>query len=787
MRALDIKLMSDLRRIWAQGLAIALVMACGIATIIISVGSYRSLDETRSVFYERYRFGSVFATAVRAPLHLKTGLDALPGVSATSLRIMQPLILNVEGMAEPATGIAVSIPDNGEQPVNRLYLRQGRLPSANRTNEIAVLEGFALAHDLQLGDTFKAIMNGRQQNLQIVATVLSPEFIYSLGPGDMVPDPPRFGVIFMPGRVLRGLYDMEGAFNQISLTTMRNADTNRIIEKVDEALRPYGGTGAYDRSDHISHAFLDAELKQLQGMAKVIPPVFLLISAFLVNMILSRLIALEREQVGLLKAVGYADWAIAWHYIKLVLAISLVGLIIGLVAGLWLGASLTQLYAKFFTFPFLIFHHSADLYLLAGGVSTAAALTGAAKSIYSATRLPPAVAMRPPTPTGYRNLLGSNSFRFALFSQLTNMALRHLVRWPARSAFTILGTSLSVSLLIAALFSFDSIDSMIDSIFFRTERQDAVLSLAQDNSIEAFYNLSRLPGVIRAEPYRSVPVTLRNRYYKKRMSIKGVNDTDFLSRILDLEHQPIRVPESGIILSERAATLLHLRPGNLVEIDFQELNNRTVSVPVVGLAHSFVGIAAYMNANALNQLMRNGERISGVNISIDQAQLGQLYQVVKETPSIAGIALLDISLKRFRETIRQNIVTMTTVYVALAVVIAFGVVYNFARIQLSERARELASLRVFGFTRAEVSSVLLIELGVVVALAQPLGWLLGFLLSLSVVKGFDSDLYRIPLVIHSATFAVSSLIVISTAVVSALIVRRRIDLLDLIKVLKTRE
>ena len=813
MRVLDRKLVRDLVRLWAQALAIAMVMACGVATIILAVGAYRSLEETRSAFYDRYRFGSVFASAERAPLNLKSRIAAISGVSAVETRIVQPVLLDVQGMKEPASGIAVSLPDHREPAVNRTYLRKGRLPEPGRNNEIAVVETFATAHGFEPGDRFKAIMNGAKHELTIVGIVLSPEYIYSIGPGDMVPDQKRFGVYFMSSTALAGLFDMEGSFNDIAVSEMRNSNTKELIEELDRILRPYGGSGAYDRSDQVSNAFLDAELTQLRAMASVIPPIFLFVSAFLVNMILSRLIALEREQVGLLKAVGYGNFDIGWHYAKLVVAISLIGLLIGSGAGFWLGRGLTRLYASFFSFPFLIFKQSFDLYALAGGATIAAALAGAAKSIFSIVKLPPAVAMRPPTPTVYTSIFG-RWFDFAkIFSQLTIMAIRHLVRRPVRTLFTIVGTSLSVALLITALFSYDAIDFMIDTIFFQADRQNATLTFVSDRSSDAIFTVDALPGVIQAEPFRNTQVKLRNKHRELRMTIVGLPQAGDLSRVLDVDLKPLQLPQRGLVLSERVAAKLRLRPGDPVEIELLEKGNRIEKVGIATLAsnvsgtldistqlkeavtglrvtavsQSFVGLTAYMELDALNRLMRDGRRISGARLMIDSNEIEPLYDAIKVTPIVSSIALQDKSRQKFRETIEQNITTMTTVYVALAVIITFGVIYNSARIQLSERARELASLRVFGFTKAEVSSVLLTELSIIVLLAQPVGWIAGYLFSLSVTKGFETDLFRIPLVINHSTFAWASLVVLGSAIVSALIVRRRIDRLDLIKVLKTRE
>lgn len=786
MTMLDRKLLRDLVRLWAQALALALVMAAGVAVIIIAVGASRSLMETRSAFYDRYRFANVFATATRAPTHLGEEIARIPGVAATQTRIVEPVLLDIPGLVEPASGIAVSVPDHAPQSVNRLYIRKGRLPEPGRAGEVAVVETFASAHHFEPGDRFSAIMNGRKRSLTIVGIVLSPEYIYAIGPGDLIPDNKRFGVFFMSHAALAGLFDMEGAFNNLVLTTLLNSDTRRIIESVDRILERYGGTGAYARKDQVSHAFLDSELTQLDAMAYIIPPIFLFVSAFLVNMILSRMIALEREQIGLLKAVGYYDLAIGWHYAKLAIVISLIGLAIGSAAGTWAGRGLTRLYSEFYSFPFLIFRSSFDLYLLAGGVTAAAALAGAARSILTIVRLPPAVAMRPPAPTRYHGIFGGRRGQ-ALFSQMTIMALRHLIRWPVRAGLTIFGTSLSVALLVTALFTYDSIDSMIDTMYFKAERQDATLTFASERGPAALANAAALPGVLRAEPYRATPVILRHGHVERRLSIIGLPHDSELARILDLDLNPLKPPPSGVMLTDRVANILKARTGDRIIVEFLEKGHETRELTVTGVVQNYIGLAGYMALDALDRVMPEGPRISGVRVEIDPAVLDATYAQIKETPAIASITLQGISRQHFRDTIAENIGIMTTVYVLLAVIITFGVIYNSARIQLSERARELASLRVLGFTRMEVSSVLLTELAIIVILAQPLGWLLGYGFSVAVAEGFASDLFRIPLVITDATYARSSLVVLAAGLISALIVRRRIDHFDLIAVLKTRE
>ncbi len=784
---LDRKLLRDMKRLWAQALAIALVMAAGVATLILGVGAYRSLDETRSAYYERYNFADIFATVKRAPEGLKQRILEIPGVSAAETRIVKFALLDIEDMAEPATGMAMSIPDYGQVHLNRRYLRSGRFPEPGSAREVTVNENFALAHGFAIGSTFSAILNGNKRTLNIVGIALSPEFIYAVGPGGLIPDPRRFGIMWMSENALAAIFDLEGAFNSVSLKLLRKTDQADVIRQLDDILEPYGGTGAYGREDQLSHAFLDAELKGLAALSRVTPPIFLLVSAFLINMTLSRLIALEREQIGLLKAIGYRPLTIGMHYIKLILIISAAGILIGSVAGTWLGQGLTILYADFFRFPFLIFRRNPDLYVIAAAISGAAALAGGVRAVYHALTLPPAVAMSPPAPAQYAHLGIERLAALKVYSHLTLMALRHTLRWPVRSGLTILGISLSGAVLIMALFTLDSIEFMIDTIFFQSDRQDATLNFNDERPIRIMQAVQQLPGVLTAEPYRTVAVRIRNGHLSRKLAITGKRPDTDLSRVLDLDLQPVTLPETGLVLTQKVAQILKARRGDLVWVEVLEGRRGLKQVPVTEVSQSYLGLSVFMNLDALNKMLEEGPLVSGAHISYDKARTGALYKAIKETPEISGIAIQSASLGKFRETVARTIHMMTAVYIGLSLIIAFGVIYNSARIQLSERAREFASLRVLGFTRGEVSQVLLTELGLLVALAIPLGSVIGYWFAWAVIRGFENDLYRMPFIIEGGTYATASFIVLASAAISAAIVRRRIDRLDMVRALKTRE
>ena len=787
MSPLDRKLIRDFRRLAGQALAIALVMAAGVATLILAVGAYRSLEETRSAYYERYRFADVFASATRAPARLADQILQIPGVAAVEARISKFALLDVEGMVQPATGLAISLPDHRELSLNRLFLRRGRLPHTGRVDEVAVDESFAKAHQMDIGSTYKAILNGRKRTLGVVGIVLSPEFIYALGPGDIIPDPRRFGVMWMSQKTLEAIFDLDGAFNAVSLKLLREARQDEVIMQLDDLLARYGGSGAYGRKDQQSHAFIDAELKQLQGMARVIPPIFLAVSAFLINMTLMRLIALEREQIGLLKALGYWRRTIAVHYLKLVLVIAGGGVLIGFAAGTLLGQGLTRLYGDFFHFPFLIFKRNPDIYVIAAAISVTAAFAGALRALYSALTLPPAIAMSPPAPIRYRHLGIETWSAFRHITQLTMMALRHMIRFPVRTALTIVGVAMSVALLITALFSLDSVEYMIDATFFRADRQDATITFVDERPVTVMQAVEHLPGVLRAEGFRTVPVRLRHGHRHRKIAISGKPPRTDLSRVLDLELRPVELPEAGLVLSEHVANELQVRRGERVEVEVLEGRRAKLTLPVSQIIQTYLGMTVHMELGTLAELLDESSQVSGAHIAYDTAATDELFTAVKNLPAVSAIALQKTSLLRFRETLAQTIYIMTTVYVALSAVIAFGVVYNSARIQLSERSREFASLRVLGFTRNEVSRVMFTELAILVLLAIPLGYLIGYGFARIVVLSFESDLYRLPFIIASSTYASASLVVIAAAGFSALMVHRRINRLDLMSALKTRE
>lgn len=787
MRALDLKLLRDFRRLWAQGLAIALVLASGVAILLMSFGMYRALIETRAAYYERNRFPEVFAQVTRAPRTLMPEIRAIPGVRTAEARITGSAILDLPGHVDTAVGRLISLPQDGQAALNVPLLREGRLPAPTARDEVAVNEPFARANGYRPGDVIGATLNGEKRALTITGTVLAPEFIYTLPPGGLMPDNINFAILWMPEAVLAAAFDMQGAFNDLGLALSREASPPEVIGALDRLLESYGSLGAHGRDLQQSHAFVDSEIRGLRAMSVILPPVFFGIAAFLVNMVIGRIIALERSEIGLMKALGYSNGEVARHYLSLAALIAMCGIALGFAVGAWLSRQLAILYAQYFDFPYVIFSVPVDAYAISGGLGLGTAVVGALRSALAAAALPPAVAMAPPAPPYYRRGIMDRLIALLRLSQPTTMILRGILRWPLRAAMTSLGIALGVAVLVSSGFFYDSMDALLENAFFRSNRQDAILIPTHELPLSALDEVRRLPGVMKAEGMRSVPVRLSHGILSKRVAIEARPRGSDLSQVLDEAGRVIEPPRHGILLSARLSSELEAPPGQVIEVEFLSGRRERVDVAVTGTVTQYIGLGAYMDEATLGRLLREGPRVSGINVELDAAQNDAFQAALKELPRLSAPVMLDRARIAFKETIDQNITVMSSIYVVVAVLITVGVSYNSARIQLSERARDLASLRILGFTRGEVSYILMGETLLLAVLAQPLGWIIGAGLAWAVSAGMASDLYSVPLVLERDTFAQSSMVVMAAAVVSALMVRRRLDRLDLIEVMKTRE
>lgn len=787
MTALNRKLIRDLLHLRGQVIAVALVVACGIATYVTMRSSYESLVVSRGVYYEAYRFAAVFAQLKRAPESLAAEIRNLPGVATAQTRVVVEVTLDVPGLDEPATGRLVSIPEQRTPILNDIYLRQGRYVEPGRRDEVLVSEAFAQANQLQVGQSLGAVINGRWEKLRIAGVALSPEYVHEIRAADVFPDKRRFGVLWMSREALGPAFDMEGAFNNVTISLAPGASEDEVIDRLDDLLGRYGGLGAYGRGEQESHRFLADEIEQDRITGIIIPSIFLGVAAFLIHMVLSRLVATQRDQIAVLKAFGYSNVAVGTHYLKFALVAVLAGTAAGTALGVWFGGALAELYKQFFRFPELQFEVGIRTAGVAIAISASAAFVGAILAVRRVVALPPAEAMRPEPPANFRAGLLERTGLHKLFSPALRMIVRNIERRRWKAALSILGIALAVAVLIVGRYSFDALDYIIEVHFRTVQREDVTITFNNPRTSRARYDVRRLPGVLRAETFRAVPVRLRFEHRTKRVAILGIDPDGELRTLRDRQLQRVDLPPDGLMLTSKLAEVLGVQPGDTVTVEALEGERPVRRVPVVRLVDELIGLSAYMDARALNRLMREGGTISGAYLAIDPKFAPQLYSLIKRTPAIAGAAFREMMLASFLETVAGSLTISTTVLIVFACIIAFAMVYNSARVALSERGHELASLRVLGFTQREVSVMLLGEQAMLTGAAIPLGFAIGFGICALTARLMNTELYRMPLVVSGETYAFAFLVVAAAVVLSGLLILRRLYNLDLIAVLKTRE
>jgi putative ABC transport system permease protein len=787
LHPLDLKLVRDMGKMKGQIFAVGLVMACGLAMMIMSRSLILSLESTRDEYYSKHRFADLFCDLKRAPNALRSRLADLDGVASVETRVKGKVTLDLPGLSEPADGVIHSIPDDRQQQLHLLYIRRGRLPELGSHNEVVVGEAFADAHGFKPGDLIDATIYGARERLKIVGIALSPEYVFESRPGETLPDNRRFGVFWMNERELATAFELDGAFNSVLVDVAPGASQAAVMADLDRTLAPYGGLITYQRKDHASATRLDDELRVLRGLSVAFPTVFLSIAAFMSSAVLTRLIRLQREQIAQLKAFGYSSRQVGYHYIKFAIVIVAIATVVGGTVGGWLGNNVVAVYHRFFRFPSLAFQLDWSMFGVAFAVSSSAAFLGVIGAVRQAVKLPPAEAMRPEPPAEYKPSFLERVGLAHLVGPSFRMALRNLERRPWQAFFTAFGLALATGIPVVPGAMRDGINYLLTFQWDVAQRQNVTVSLIEPGTASAISDIDSLPGVMKAEAFRSVPARLRFGHHSRRLGVMGLSREAFLNRLLDAKAHPVPLPSDGLLVSAKLAEILGAKPGDKLILEVQEGRRPVHEVTIQGTITDYAGVAAYMEVGALHRLMREGNTVSGAHLSVDTTRWSEFLTKVKEAPRIASLNIKEAARASFKKSTGEMIGMITTIYFTFAIIVSFGVVYNSARIALSERSRDLATLRVIGFSHREVAGVLIGELAMLTLAAVPAGLWIGTQLAGAIVETASTETVRLPLVLTSQTYGTAVLVVLISSSLSFALVTRRLHHLDLLGVLKARD
>lgn len=787
MKALHLKLLRDLAHIKGQLLAVSVIMGCGLALMIMSRSLIRSLESARDRYYEEYRFADVFCELKRAPNAVRARLEEIEGVAAVETRVIGRITLELPGQDATAQGMIHSLPSDRPQQLNLLYLRRGRLPEWGSRGEVVVGEAFAKAHGFEPGQMLMAVLHGVRQKLTIVGIVLSPEYVFEARPGETLPDARRFGVFWMNDRELSAGLQLRGAFNQVLVDLAPGIRPESVLGEIDRVLTPYGGLKAYARQDHPSATRVNDELRVMRGISFVFPSIFLSIAALMTSAMVSRLVRLQREQIAQLKAFGYSSMQVGLHYLGFALVVVVFGGALGMVGGSWLGGKMVLLYRRFFQFPALDFRPDYGVICMAFLLSILAACLSVVATVRQVIRLAPAEAMRPEPPAEFRaSVLERVGLAHWMGSDI-RMIARNLERKPLQALFTVVGLMLATAIPVVPGAMRDGIDYLLNFQWDISQRQDVTVVLLDPASASARQALLHLPGVLQVDPLRRVAARIRYGLHSRRLGVTGVWEDADLGLLLDERARPVSIAREGLMVSAKLAEIFGVKPGDWLELEIQEGRRPRQWVELAGVISDYAGVSAYMEMGALHRLMREGGTLNGAHLRVDASQGEAFWKRVRESPRIASAIVKEAVRASFRKSTGEMVGTIQMIYFAFATLVAFGVVYNSARIALSERGRELATLRVMGFTHREVLRLFIGELAVLTVAALPFGLVLGSFFARLIVRTASTETVRLPLELTAHNYATAVTIVLLSSAFSCAVVAFRLRHLDLLGVLKSAE
>jgi len=758
-------------------------------------------------FYQKQNFAEGFAEIKAMPLAEISKLQRIEGIRDIQGRLskeVQVLNINSKKPYNNIKGALHKTPNNEEnvylrlysvdtkkaKPINGVFLEKGSALDNNILN-VWIDSKFFVANNLELNDTLEIIAQGKKRTLRIVGTGSNPEFIYALrNASDLFPSPETFGIAYLPHDMMKILFEEGSSVNNLVYTLEPGADYQEVEDRLKAKLKPYGLISIYPREDQVSHMLLSQELTSLEGMAQSMPVIFLAVACMILYIMLKRTIENQRGQIGILKAFGYTQKEILCHYLSFALTIGLGGGILGGISGSLLAAPLTTLYETFFTIPGLKSEFSYSYLLMSILLTLAFTLFAGYQGCKGILRLEPAEAMHPPAPpTGKNILLEKIPIFWSTLTVQGKMSLRSMIRHPGRTIFMFLGIMFTFALISSPWILWDITEKMMFDQYEKIETYDAKINLTVPlNQQQLEQELSRLPGVKKAESRAEIPVTLKNNWYKKDLVLMGVPLNSALYNIRNSQGLKIEPSEKGILLSERLATLLNAHIGTQLKLESALAKDPTKAKTIVvkGIIPQYIGLNAYMELNSLQALLEQGDISTTIMLRLDEQGLSALKEKYRNSTLIAGIEDKKALLRQSKE-LMGSFSGSIYIFLILGVIIGFAIIYNISLTTVSERNRELASMMVLGMTPQEVLSVITFEQWFTSIFAMLAGIPLTKLFLVSMDQLINSDLYSMPTNVNSTGILAGFLVTIACIRIAQLAAARRIKHLSLVGALKASE
>ena len=791
-RILDRKLLRDLRQNAGSLAAVVGILVAGVTVYVELGSSQRNLQQAQRHYYAQCRMAHFWVRVKKMPAAELHALRQLPGVVQLQGRIGFYATVDLPGEPEVVNALVLSLPQAADGTLNRIVLRRGGYFTPRRDNQVIVSDAFARRHRLLPGQTIHVLLGDRRQELHVVGTAISSEFVYMMGPGSITPDPEHFGVLYIKHAFAEEVFDFQGAVNEVlgRLSPRGQRHVEQLLQRIQRRLKPYGVVSTTPLRDQPSHRFLTEEIEGLETFTYIMPTMFFAVAALVLHALMSRWVQQQRVIMGTLKALGYSDRQLLLHVLKFGAAVGVVAGALGVAGGYGLSIWVTQIYATFYEFPQLRHHFYPDLAAWGFAISVLVSVLGVWQGAWQVLRLQVAEAMRPPPPPlGGAVWLERLGWLWRRLRFQWRLALRNVLRNPFRSGTVVAAALAGSALLTAGLMLHDSMWFLLDFQFRMVQRADMELTFKDHHPRRAADYIGHFPQVGYLEPVAWIPCTIAHQHRQRRITLTGVEPAALLTTPRTRDGRRAAVPRSGLLLTRKLAQILHVRPGDVVTITPTQGEQRTYQVPVARITDSYLGLNAYADRRFLDRLLGEEELVSGVQLlgTARDRSIGAIHRELKQTPGLQYISARRDMIANLQETL----IRVNTIFIGLLIffagVIFFGGVLNTSLLNLAQRRREAATLRVLGYGPWEVGNLFLREAALLNALGTLLGLPAGYGLCHFLAWLYETEMFRLPVVFHPQVVIETLGCAFLFALVAHAVVQRLIHRMNWPEVLNVRE
>ncbi len=790
MQALFKKLLRNISQGKGQFWAVVAVVTVGIMIYVSMSSTYYNLKKSQEDFYQASNFADYYFSIVKAPERIIKDVEALAGVKRATGRISLDLpILKEDNKRATARIITFPLPMDNE--LNHILLSEGRMftGKAGSNIEINTNPGFVDANNINWGDNVTVIYEGKPVDLSIVGTANSPEFIYPIKDiADLLPDHENFGIFMLPQYEAGPVFNYAGQINQVLVEFTPNTDHAKAAEEIKELLKPYGFLASYPRDDQLSHAMLQTELDSIKSLTTFLPFIFLSIAAAIQFVILRRMVRNQRAQIGVIKALGYSNGQIILHYSTYALLVGLIGAILGAITGWLFSGILTDFYLLYFNLPHSPGGFNSKAIIYGFIISIVVGLAAGWSAARQVSKIQPAESMRPvPPKTGSKSIVENWSALWIRLGSDWKISLRNISRNRGRFMLTTVGIALAVALLVISYFMNDAVDYMMQSIF-HDQKYDLMIRVATPVKEGELSSIAAIDGVLKVEPFLELPVRMTYKGKSEDDVLTAYNPAMSLKKIADEKGRELNIPAQGVLLSNSQAQKLGVRVGEDVEIETllpQGPTHRSF-IRVAGISHQMIGSATYVDLEVANRLLEAQNLISGAMLKSEAGKASLVEERLGEMLNIASISSREKEIANFEANLGAMIYTVG-IMVLFAMILGLAIVYNASLMTFVERERELASLKVIGYSNKELAGILGKENLLQSILGIALGLPLGKIMATGFISSIETDLYSFPVIIYPLTYVFSTLTAIVFIIIAHRLAIRGVNRINLVETLKNRD